>query len=296
MHIPDEMVRGVVCPVTFAAGAAAVGGAFYGLKYSTAKVSDFRWAGVSSLIFLMQMLNFPVSSGTSGHLLGGALAASLLGIPRGILTISYILFIQAALFADGGISTLGANVLNIALIGAGLGGFINNSLNKQGLSRDISLGLAAWFSVVLAAVACTVEVALSQAVDFGTMFKTMVPVHARIGIAEALLTVVCYRVFSFIYRDARYRIAAYRTAVASLIILMIVPFTNQLPDGLGWTAASLQLKMTELYPVISFLRGYQVPSIGDPVLSVMLAGLLGAVMVWAGAIGLGKTRGRQIAD
>lgn len=294
MHIPDQMLNGAVCPVTLTAGAVAVGAAFYFLKYSEDKVSDLRWAGVSALIFIMQMLNVPVASGTSGHLLGGVLAASTLGIPRGILTISYILLIQAVLFADGGISALGANVLNMAVIGAGLGGFIYHTLNKRGLSQDISLALASWASVVLAAVACTVEAALSGAVDFGAMFNAMVPVHARIGFAEAILTVVCFRVFALMYGAVRNRIMVYRTVAASLILLLLAPFASQFPDGLEWAAASVQLSMSESYPLFSLLKNYQVASIGDSMLSVMTAGILGAVMVWFVIIGVSKTRGRLV--
>lgn len=295
MHIPDQMLNGAVCPVTLTVGVAAVGAAFYFLKYSEDKVSDLRWAGVSALIFIMQMLNFPVTNGTSGHLIGGVLAASVLGIPRGILTISYILLIQAVFFADGGINALGANVLNMAVIGAGLGGFIYHALNKRGFSSDISLGLASWVSVILAAIACTVEVALSGAVDFGTMLNAMVPVHARIGFAEAFLTVVCFRVFALMYGTVRNRIMVYRTVTASLILLFLAPLASQFPDGLEWAAASVQLNMNEAYPLFSLFKDYQVASISDPTLSVITAGILGAVMVWFVIIGVGKTRARMVA-
>lgn len=121
MHIPDSMLQGNVCSATAAVSVLGlVAAAYYGLKGQRPSAS--RFAAVTALIFAGQMMNFPVQYGTSGHLLGGVLAAHLLGTPFGVLSVALVVVIQSLVFADGGVTVLGANVLNMAIIGAGLGG------------------------------------------------------------------------------------------------------------------------------------------------------------------------------
>src|SRR5574344_2547822 len=131
MHIPSEMLHGGICPIT---RAIAIGGIVTSLiilnkKDEHPSVSGF--AQVSATIFALQMLNYPLGGGLSGHIVGGVLAASLLGIPLGILSMSIVLLMQTLLFADGGILMLGANITNMSLIGAGIGGIIYYALLRK---------------------------------------------------------------------------------------------------------------------------------------------------------------------
>jgi cobalt/nickel transport system permease protein len=152
-----------------------------------------KMGAIGSLIFAMQMFNFPVMSGTSGHLLGGILAAMALGPFSGAIVISAILIIQSFFFGDGGMMALGANILNMAVVGTVICYYIYyavNSLIKNRLGFYIGVSIAAFSSVLLAAIACSFEIAFSGTIELSKILPAMASVHAVIGIAEALLTIM----------------------------------------------------------------------------------------------------------
>ena len=155
MHIPD----GFLTPQVFAPfWAVAVGGLAYALRKTKQILKDkaVPLMGVTAaFIFAAQMLNFPIIGGTSGHLLGGVLAAVLLGPYAGAIVISLVLIVQSLVFQDGGLTALGANIFNMAFLGAMGGYFIYRFLRKiAGLI--ISVGIASWLSVVIASFACAI--------------------------------------------------------------------------------------------------------------------------------------------
>ena len=149
---------------------------------------------VASIIFAVQMFNFPVNSGTSGHLVGGVFAAVLLGPFAGAVVLSVVLVVQSLFFVDGGLMALGANIINMAVIGSFGSYYIYVGLKIQ-FNEAICVAIAAWFSVILAAFACAVEIGLSGTIGLRDVFAAMVKVHAVIGIAEAAITVFLIRVF-----------------------------------------------------------------------------------------------------
>jgi len=151
----------------------------------------------AAFIFAAQMLNFPVAGGTSGHFLGAILACVLLGPWEGMLTITVVLAVQCFFFADGGLTALGANIFNMAIVG----GLVSYGLLRLAqkpligrLGEKASLltmtPLFAWFSVVLAATACSFELALAGTVPLGVAFPAMAGVHCLIGIGEAIITTI----------------------------------------------------------------------------------------------------------
>jgi cobalt/nickel transport system permease protein len=149
---------------------------------------------VAAFIFAVQMLNFPVAAGTSGHLLGGTLAAVLVGPWAGAICVAVVLLVQGLLFADGGLTALGLNVANMAIV-ATWGGYALFLLLRRVLPATRSTvagaaGVAAGVSVVLAAIAFVVEYAVggAGAVPVGTVFAAMVGVHTLIGIGEGIIT------------------------------------------------------------------------------------------------------------
>ncbi len=192
MHIPDGFLN---TGVSVATGAAAAGVVGYGL-YRAREELDEKAVPLMGLcaafVFAAQMLNFPVAGGTSGHLLGGVLAAMLLGPWLGSLVISLVLLVQALGFADGGITALGANVFNMALIGTVLSYYIlvafKSVLPKGRASFLGAVAVTSWLSVMLASGACAVELAVSGTVPLGTALGAMLGVHALIGIGEAAIT------------------------------------------------------------------------------------------------------------
>ncbi|MBU0672615.1 MAG: energy-coupling factor ABC transporter permease [Candidatus Margulisbacteria bacterium] len=148
---------------------------------------------VSALVFAAQMFNFPIASGTSGHLIGGVLAAVLLGPWGGFLAITAVVMIQALFYADGGLLVLGTNIINMALIGAVFGYYTYSGLRKK-LPELLAIGLAAWSSVFLAALACSIELWFSGTYAIAQVLPAMLSVHAVIGIAEALITITLVQV------------------------------------------------------------------------------------------------------
>lgn len=216
MHIPDHFLNGNVSGPLLAGALGVFSRAFVQVKKKIArrvsvrglatfpptdagtvtsseltvksKEKILRMATVASFIFAAQMFNFPISHGTSGHFVGAVLAALVLGPWESVLLIGIILAIQALLFGDGGMLAWGANVLNMAII-AGLGGWYVFKVFSFIKSFFIRAGVVAWLTIVLASVAASVELALSNTISFGEVLRAMVSIHALIGIGEALITV-----------------------------------------------------------------------------------------------------------
>jgi cobalt/nickel transport system permease protein len=194
VHIPDGFIN---APTSLAAGAVAAGGVGVSLRRAAHTLQERQapLAGlVAAYIFAVQMLNFPVAAGTSGHLLGGALAAVLVGPWAGALCVAVVLLVQGLLFADGGLSALGLNVINMALVTA-WGGYavfllLRRAMPATKTSVTVSAGIAAGISVVLASLAFVVEYAIGGAggASVGTVLAAMMGVHTLIGIGEGIIT------------------------------------------------------------------------------------------------------------
>ncbi|SNT58008.1 cobalamin biosynthesis protein CbiM [Actinomadura meyerae] len=196
VHVPDGFID---APVSVATGAVAVAGVAVALRGARRELDD-RTAPLAGLtaafVFAAQMLNFPVASGTSGHLLGGTLAAILVGPYTGVLCVSVVLLMQALLFADGGLTALGTNVTTMALVtvavGYGLFRLLLRVLPKTRASVSVSAFAAAVVSVPAAALAFTAVYAVGGTADvsIGKVAAAMIGVHVLIGIGEALITAV----------------------------------------------------------------------------------------------------------
>jgi cobalt/nickel transport system permease protein len=194
VHIPDGFIN---APTSLAAGAVAAGGVGVSLRRAAQTLQERQapLAGlVAAYIFAVQMLNFPVAAGTSGHLLGGVLAAVLVGPWAGCVCVAVVLVVQSLLFADGGLTALGLNITNMAVVGV-FGGWAVFRLLRRVLpatrtSVVAASGIAAGVSVVLAASAFVVEYALggTGGAPVSTVLAAMVGVHTLIGIGEGVIT------------------------------------------------------------------------------------------------------------
>ncbi|MEU8957600.1 energy-coupling factor ABC transporter permease [Streptomyces sp. NPDC048518] len=194
MHVPDGFIN---VPVSAAAGVVAAGAVAVSLKGARREL-DERTAPLAGLvaafIFAVQMLNFPVAAGTSGHLLGGALAAILVGPFTGVLCVSVVLLMQGVLFADGGLTALGVNISDMAIVTTVVAYLVFRGLVKvlprKRRSITVASFVAALLSVPAAAVAFTVIYALGGTTDvsLGKVATAMVGVHVLIGIGEAAIT------------------------------------------------------------------------------------------------------------
>lgn len=194
MHIPDGFIDLPTSAAFATVSAAGIGlcvrGARTQLEDKTAPL-----AGLTAVfIFAVQMLNFPVAAGTSGHLLGGALAAVLVGPYAASLALTLVLMMQGFLFADGGLTALGLNVFNMSMIGVwvGYGAFLlaRRVLPRTKASVVLSSAIAGLISVPAAAAGFVLEYAIGGTATFSvsTVFAAMISTHVLIGIGEAIIT------------------------------------------------------------------------------------------------------------
>jgi len=163
------------------------------MKYQLTRAGEnkiYKMALVGAFIFAMQMINFPVMAGTSGHLMGGVLAAIILGPFEGFIVIAIVLTLQSLFFGDGGLVALGANIVNMGIIGSIGGYYIYNFFRKKLKRRLLSAFLAAWISLVLASAVCAIELAWSGSYSLVAIMKAMVGIHILIGLGEGLITVL----------------------------------------------------------------------------------------------------------
>ena len=303
MHIPQNLLDGSICPVTAAVSGLCLAGAAFAAYRSTEKPDALRFAAVSAFIFAAQMMNFPISGGTSGHLLGGVLASALLGVPFGVLALALVVALQAIVFADGGLNVLGANILNMAVIGAGLGGLLRlwllDKLPPGESCVWLAAGLASWASVMLAALAVAIELAWTGVLPLGTVVPAMLGVHALIGIGEAVITCVALALFARSTAGSRpaARSFAAPALAALLIALCLSPFASPLPDGLEAVMAHYQVLHEAAPPFVTPLADYQVAGIASEGLSTSLAGVFGVLLTFlaAGALAWPLTRTRARA-
>lgn len=287
MHIPDSMLQGSICPVTAAVAAAGLATSTYFCAKTKTQPDAARFAAVTALIFAGQMLNFPISNGTSGHLLGGVLAASLLGTPFGVLSIALVVSIQALIFSDGGLTVLGANLVNMALVGAGIGGFLHSRLQRRcpsGIVRHCATALAAWMSIVSAAILVSVELAFSGQIALVKVFPAMLATHAVIGIGEAALTVVACALFAKQLAVGETVRHPYVTSTAMLLFALVLsPFASPLPDGLEWVAQRYGFLYETAPAFVGLFEDYALPALENPIFSTMLAGLCGVSIAFGTA-------------
>lgn len=194
MHVPDGFLD---APTSVATGVVAAVGVGVALRKARAELDDRTapMAGlVAAFVFAGQMINFPVGAGTSGHLLGGALAAVLVGPWTAALCISVVLLVQGLFMADGGLTALGTNITLMALVGAFIGyavfRLVLAVLPRRTTSVPVAAAIGALVSVPVAAAAFTLLFAIGGTADVGVgkVFAAMVGWHLVIGIGEAVVT------------------------------------------------------------------------------------------------------------
>jgi cobalt/nickel transport system permease protein len=193
MHIPDGFLNAATLGTTgvISAGAIAIGVKVTG---KTLKEKQVPLMGVTAaFIFAAQMLNFPIAGGTSGHFMGAALAAILLGPWASLLIMSCVLIAQCLIFQDGGLLALGANIFNMGVVGSfasyGVFRLVTRFIGTNRKDQLIGGFSGAWVAIVLASTACALELGFSGASPFQVVLPAMVGIHALIGIVEGLVTV-----------------------------------------------------------------------------------------------------------
>ncbi len=318
MHIPD----GVLDPKVAAATAViAAGGLAYGLRRLRDRLGDrttVLMGSMAAFVFAAQMVNFPLYPfPVSGHLLGGVLAAVLLGPWAGAAVIGAVLIVQCFLFGDGGLTALGANFVNMGLIGS-VGGYTIHAPIRRGIGgrRGILLGsmAAAWFSVILASGAFAVELAASgRGVAFLDVLGWMALVHAAIGLGEALITGMVVRFLLLTRPDlvddagppdgsraARWgRVALAGLGVAVAVAIFLAPWASEHPDGLEFVGGQKVkfLPPDGSGPAPAFaapIPDYELPGLAklNPAAATAAAGVVGTLVVFGVGLVLARAVGR----
>ena len=192
MHIPDGFLNVTTIATTYAVSS---GGISYAVKEVNKQLKEKQvplMGVVAAFIFAAQMLNFPIAGGTSGHLIGATLAAILLGPWAAVLIMSCVLIAQCLIFQDGGLLALGANIFNMGIAAPFCGYFLykltTSLFGDSRKSKLIGGSIGAWGSVVVAATACAIELAVSGASPWAIVLPAMTGIHALIGIGEGLIT------------------------------------------------------------------------------------------------------------
>jgi cobalt/nickel transport system permease protein len=204
MHIPDGFISIPLCVILYVIAIIAL---YFSIKWSKENLDEKYiplLAVLAAGIFAIQSFNLPVPFGSSGHLLGAALVAIVFGSPyAAIIVLSIVLILQALFFGDGGITALGANILNMAIVGGFVGYYGFNTLNDK-IGKYPSIAIAAWAGCFIAALVAAVEMALSGTfpIDLGLFY--MGGYHAMIGVIEAIITVVIIKGIESVRPDLLY--------------------------------------------------------------------------------------------
>lgn len=296
MHIPDGFLDTKTVIATAALSGVAVGASLRTLNRSLPRRHVPLMGLAAAFVFAAQMVNFPVAGGTSGHLMGGVLTAVLLGPAAGIVVIAAVLIVQCFLFADGGVLALGANLLNMGVIGT-VGGFgvyrLVAGMLRGERGRFVGVAVGAWSATVLAAAVCAGELAWSGSAPWEAAFTTMVNVHMLIGLGEAVITVLVLSVIRAsrpgLFTDPQMPrtrehyilFVTFGVTAALAVALFVAPFASPLPDGLERAATQLGIHTpSSEQPSTSPMPEYVVPGIGSPAAATALAGAIGTVVVF----------------
>jgi len=319
MHIPDGVLHPGVCAATGALSLAAIAYSLRQLRDSLADRIVPLTAMMAAFLFAAQMVNFPIPGlPVSGHLLGGVLAATILGPWAGCIALLLVLVVQCFVFTDGGLLALGSNTLHISVVGS-LGGYcvyatIRRWLGSHPRSTVIAAVIASWLSVMAAAFFFCVEFYLSHSnteLQMGQIFALMAILHSAIGIGEALITGAAIQFIQqqrpdLIYngRESNATAITGRTLAAGVIVALAVaafaaPGASSRPDGLEAVAQQTHFDQFE-QPHSALLADYKAPfPAGIPVwqhTSVAVAGIGGTLIVFCLAFLFGRVAARPAAE
>ncbi len=298
MHIPDGFLSVAVSMVLWLATIVLLAVAVRKTQGQLGERQIPLMGVMAAFIFAGQMINFPVAGGTSGHLLGGALAAIVLGPWAGMIVMAAVIGLQGLLFQDGGLLVMGANIFNMGLLTVliGFGLYRSVASRSQGVRLAVA-GVAAWLSVMAGAFSTALQLWLSDTSPLAVVMPAMMGIHALIGIGEALITVAA---IAFILRVRPDLLGTEKVKAQggwgwvaaglalSLAVILLSPWASANPDGLERVAEDIGFIQQGLNAPYQVLPGYTVPGLGESALSTIIAGAIGALVVAGLAVGVGR--------
>lgn len=304
MHIPDGFLSIVISLICWVITVVIIGIAVSRTNKSLGERQVPLMGVMAAFIFAAQMINFPIAGGTSGHLLGGALAAITLGPWAGMLVMTAVIAVQGLLFQDGGLLVMGANILNMGLLTVAVGyGLYRSVLGKDQRTKLAVAGVAAWLSVMTGALATALQLWLSGTARVDIVVPAMLTVHAVIGLGEALITVAA---LGFIFRTrpdlldeesasaqgSRGWVMA--GALIALVVVLLSPLASTDPDGLNRVAMNLGF-INSAQSGSGPLAGYTVSFFENVSLSKIAAGTIGVVVVLSLVFVAGRTLQKKLS-
>lgn len=308
LHIPDGFLSLMVSIVCWVAAALTLAAAISRTNRSLGERQIPLMGVMAAFIFAAQMINFPVAGGTSGHLIGGMLAAVLLGPWAAVLVMTSVVAVQALLFQDGGLLVLGFNIFNMGIVSVFVGyaayDWIRRALNNTRTAQLVGAAAGAWLGVLAAAIAASLELAVSGTSPLEVVLPAMVGVHILIGIGEALITVAAVAFIQQTRPDLTGAAAAVEARgstwvavglVLALVVVLVSPLANPNPDGLERVAEDHGFIEAAEDPPYEVIPDYQAPFIEDEALATIVAGVIGVVIVAAVGWGVARLSGRSAA-
>ena len=298
LHIPDGFLSIAVSIVCWIISAITISLAVSRSNKALSERQIPLMGVMAAFIFAAQMINFPVAGGTSGHLLGGALAAITLGPWAGMLVMTAVIAVQALLFQDGGLLVMGANILNMGLITVAIGYGLYRGVSTANRTVKLTVaGIAAWLSVMAGALFTSLQLWLSGTSQLQIVIPAMLTVHALIGMGEALITVAA---LTFILqtrpdllgknsesaRGSRGWVLA--GALISLAVVLLSPLASADPDGLDRVAQDLGFLGKGASARYQIIPDYALPFLGETPFSTIFAGVIGIAVVGAIIVLLGQ--------
>jgi cobalt/nickel transport system permease protein len=300
MHIPDGVLSIPVCAAAAALSAIAVGAGAVRARAGLGPRAAASVGVVAAFVFAAQMLNFPVAGGTSGHFVGGVLVAVLAGPSMAVVVMTAVLALQCLVFGDGGLLSLGANVLNMAVVHCLVGFAVFRAMlgsrpgAASGRRAVAAVAFASWIATIAAAATCAGELALSGIAAPAVVLSAVVGAHLVVGLGEAVVSAL---VLATLIRlrpgalDPASRPAARPVVPAlvavSAIALFVSPFACKWPDGLERAVARLGVSPSAARIGSAPLREYAVPGLGAGPHATALAALIGTLLVFAACVALG---------
>jgi cobalt/nickel transport system permease protein len=303
MHIPDGFLSLIMSIAFWVITALTVGIAITKTNKTLGEKQVPLMGIMAAFIFAAQMLNFPVAGGTSGHFLGGALAAIVLGPWAGILVMTPVIALQGLLFQDGGLLVMGANIFNMGILTAVIGyGLYRGALNQNKTVRLAVAGIAAWLSTVTAALLVSLQLWLSGTSQLQIVVPAMLGVHVLIGLGEAVVTVAA---LAFILQTRPDLLDSKAVAekggrgwvvvgaLVSLAAVLLSPLASASPDGLERVAEDMGFLHLGQSAPYKLLPDYTIPFLGQTALSTIVAGAVGALVLLGLMIVLGNMLRRK---
>jgi cobalt/nickel transport system permease protein len=303
MHIPDGFLSVTVSLILWII---TIGVLAFALRRAGQDLGERQvpMMGVlAAAIFAGQMLNFTVAGGTSGHLMGAALATILLGPWAAVLVLTCVVGVQALIFQDGGLLALGANIFNMGVVGVAVSYMVYRSVRKLAGDRPWGVFIggfaAAWLSIEIAALGVGLQLALSGTSPANLAIPAMGGIHALIGLGEGLITTGA---LAFIYASRRDLLraggerqpagaAVWLTGlVIALGLTIISPLASSHPDGLEWVAGEKGFLDAAQGPLFNLIPDYVFPGISNEAAATIAAGIAGTLIVFIVALAVAYMR------